>query len=101
MDKAETLSSTVFGGQYFPMEPLGSSTRFYKYQYKKPNVPSMLYACEHVPLSSLDAFQLHNLQKEAVLLESFNSPHIVQLQEVIITNDTFNIITEYCNGGSL
>ena len=45
--------------------------------------------------------RFHWFTREIVLLEMFNSPHIIELYELVQTNNNFYAFIEYANGGSL
>jgi serine/threonine protein kinase len=41
------------------------------------------------------------LSREIVLLEMFNSEHLIAFYELVLTKSNFYVFIEYCNGGSL
>ncbi|KAK6766373.1 hypothetical protein RB195_025963 [Necator americanus] len=73
-----------------------ATVRLAKHEIAKTKV-----ALKVVNRAALDEENLIRLEREMRILTRINHPHIVKLYEIMRTETTIYIVTEYCSGGEL
>ena len=85
---------------YTIIQELGSGCFGNAYKVLNKN-DNRTYVMKKIPRHNIRREKMQEFKKEAEILSIFNNDHIVKFKESFYSTNSFNIVMEYCDGGTL
>ncbi|EDV21183.1 uncharacterized protein TRIADDRAFT_30735 [Trichoplax adhaerens] len=98
--QSQTKNARVIANRYRVVRKIGSGNFGVVFLVNDLNTEE-LKVLKEIDIGNLQPDETIDAAKEANLLSSLNHPHIVRFYESFVSDGSFCIVTEYCEGGDL
>lgn len=88
-------------GEYQLDKELGSGAFGQVFRAYKERDPNVLYAIKIIPKVGLSMEDNKSLEREVEMLQMTDNENLVKLYDLVLSDNNYCLICEYCNGGDL